>query len=141
MKRYILKGRNIVNLNTFLIEFTKALNQKETICTDLFEFDDCLFGYGGLEYPCELIWEEHSISKPFLDNNALIMEYAKLVNAFESTLKKQPNDDFTVDMIEYYRSNLNEAKENGFTLFDAITEMISSVPERNSHCQIKLRLQ
>ena len=141
MKRYFLNGRNIINSQTFLIEFTKTLTQKETICTDLFEFDDCLFGYGGLEYPCELIWEEHSISKPLLDNNALIMEYTKLVNDFECTLKKHPNDEFTVDMIEYYRSNLNEAKENGFTLFDAITEMIRSVPERNSHCQIKLRLQ
>ena len=141
MKKYILKGRNIISLHSFLVEFTKALNQKETICTDLFEFDDCLFGYGGLEYPCELIWEEHNISKPFLDNNALIMEYTKLVNNFECTLKNHPSDEFTIDMIEYYRSNLYAAKENGFTLFDTVTEMIRSVPERNSRCQIKLRLQ
>lgn len=145
MKSYLLKGENITDFKTFLKEFGEmASGPGGYFGSDLFQFDDCLFGYGGLEYPCEIIWQNHELSKKVLDEKALISEYEKLNQAFES---QGPEDEdevekqFSSDMAEYYRNKINSAKEHGLTLFDELTACITSVRERNSHCSITLVLK
>lgn len=144
MRSYILKGENITDFKSFLKEFGEmARGPGGYFGNDLFQFDDCLFGYGGLEYPCEIIWQNHELSKIALDDKALISECEKLKQAFERQDAEEDEVEiqFSSDMANYYLHKIISAKEQKLTLFDELTACIQSVKERNSHCSIRLTLK
>lgn len=142
MKEYHLEGSRITDLQSFLKEFGEMVNGAGGYFgTDLFQFDDCLFGYGGLEYPCEIIWANHDISKIILNKEMLIQGYTKMLKSFEADFENNKDDIFVIDMMDYYRGRIKDANNNEYTLFDEIVSMIESAPKRNKHCLIKLTLK
>lgn len=142
MKEYHLEGSRITDLQSFLKEFGEMVNGAGGYFgTDLFQFDDCLFGYGGLEYPCEIIWTNHDVSKITLNKEMLIHWYTKMLKSFEADFENNKDDIFVIDMMDYYRGRIKDANNNEYTLFDEIVSIIESVPKRNKHCQIKLTLK
>ncbi len=135
MKRYILNGNAFKDLNGFIQEFSKMVNNESGYFgKDLDSFDDCLFGGYGLENPCIIIWENSSESKKVLD-------YEALLNWCKGKLEKRNYLD--EDGFNYLVSSCENAKNNvGPTLFDQIVDRIESVKSRsNSKVDIRLVLK
>lgn len=86
-------------------------------------FDDCLFGGFGLVGPCTLRWRHAARSRDQLGSTALIAHHERLL----ATLPPEPAFD---DGRAAVGAALARARIGALTLFDEVTEMITSVSHR-----------
>ncbi|MBF0313256.1 MAG: barstar family protein [Oligoflexia bacterium] len=135
MKKYILNGKKIKNLNEFFQEFSKMINSESSYFgKDMDSFDDCFFGGYGITIPCVIIWKNSAVSKKNLG-------YEALVKWCQEQLDKSNYLD--ENGLNYLMQQRENAKNNfGVTLFDEIVSRILSVKSRsNGKINIELILE
>ncbi len=123
MKKYILDGSKINNLNDFFKQFGEMVNGPGGYFgKDLASFDDCLFGGYGLEGDTIIFWKNSDISKNIFDHEAL--------NAW-SEEQIQMKNYLDEEGLSYFKNLITTSlKGEGPSLFDIILESIQSVEKR-----------
>ncbi len=119
MKRYDLDGNRITGLASFFEVFAEMVNGNGGYFgRTLIAWNDCLYGGYGMEYPCEIFWNDSEQSRKYLDRQCRL-EYLM------GELKRWDDEEMLNSLNKAIQSSLDPDSP---TMMDLIVETLLGVP-------------
>ncbi len=119
MKRYDLDGNRITGLASFFEVFAEMVNGPGGYFgQNMTGWNDCLYGGYGMEYPCEIFWNNSEQSRKYLDKQCRL-EYLM------GEIKRWDDEEMLDNLNKAIQSALDT---NSPTMMDWIVETLIAVP-------------